>query len=91
MLFLESAELHVKERKDLTLDFWRGNVDVLLNFQNKKLLQGAGSVSNNQMEQIVGNIYDDFNARRKRYEADQADAEDLKELTEIQKRIDGKK
>ena len=30
MLFLESAELRVKERKDLTLDYWRSNVDALL-------------------------------------------------------------
>lgn len=33
MLFLESAELRVKDRKCLTLDFWRGNVDSLLSFQ----------------------------------------------------------
>lgn len=30
VLFLESAEMRVKERKDLTLDFWRKNVDALL-------------------------------------------------------------
>ena len=39
VLFLESAEMRVKERKDLTLDFWRKNVDALLEFQGKKCLK----------------------------------------------------
>ena len=30
VIFLEQAELRVKDRKDLTLDFWRGNVDKML-------------------------------------------------------------
>ena len=29
-IFLESAELHVKLRKDLTLSFWQQNVDKIL-------------------------------------------------------------
>ena len=33
VLFLDSAELRVKERQDLTLAYWRSNVDTLLNFQ----------------------------------------------------------
>ena len=40
MLFLESAELRVKERNCLTLDFWRGNVDSLLSFQGYDVLHG---------------------------------------------------
>ena len=36
-LFLDSAELRVKERRDLTLNYWRSNVDALLQFQGKDL------------------------------------------------------
>lgn len=43
-LFLDSAELRVKERKDLTLNYWRSNVDALLSFQNKDLLNGCGTI-----------------------------------------------
>lgn len=82
-LFLESAELRVKERKDLTLDFWRANVDGLLAYYGKDVLHGKGSVSNAQMEEIVNNTYDKFDARRKHLEAVQADQEDLKLLDEI--------
>lgn len=85
VLFLDSAELRVKERKDLTLDFWRNNIDALLNFQNKEVLKTAGSISNKQMEHIVSSIYEEFNQRRKHYEAqveEQNEKEDLKALEE---------
>ena len=48
VLFLESAELRVKEHKDLTLNYWKTNVDSLLHFQDKKVLSTAGSISNEQ-------------------------------------------
>ena len=64
-LFLDTAELRVKEHKDLTLRYWRETVDSLLNFQNKNVLQGAGSISNKQMEEHVNAVYEQFNARRK--------------------------
>lgn len=79
-LFLDTAELRVRERKDLTLRYWRETVDSLLNFQNKAVLQGAGSVSNKQMEEHVAAIYDRFNARRKALAAAEADEQDRKVL-----------
>jgi hypothetical protein len=74
----------VKERRDLTLDFWRNNVDALLNFQNKNVLRDAGRISNKQMESRVSEIYDEFALRRKRQEAIDADRADLAELQEIE-------
>ena len=83
MLFLESAEIRVKERKDLTLCFWRENVNGLLTYQGKDVLQGKGSVSNADMEIAVNAIYEQFNARRKALDAMQADEEDVKMLEQI--------
>lgn len=80
ILFLDSAEMRVKERKDLTLDFWRNNVNGLLQFQGKDVLTSKGIVSNAQMESIVSKRYDDFNQRRKAEEARKADNDDLNEL-----------
>lgn len=82
-LFLESAELRVKERKDLTLDFWRSNVDGLLSYHGKDVLQGKGTVSNSEMEEMVMEIYERFDARRKKADALQADLDDLKMLDEV--------
>ena len=90
MLFLESAELRVKDRKCLTLDFWRGNVDTLLSFQGYDILQGNGSISNSDMEKYVRVVYDKFNSKRKQIEAEEADAEDLKWLEDLQNKIKNK-
>lgn len=90
VLFLDSAELRVKDHKDLTLSFWRNNVDALLTFQNKDVLKNAGSISNKEMEQIVNVVYEDFNQRRKSYAAiieDKKENDELKALeSEIKKR-----
>ena len=90
MLFLESAELRVKDRKCLTLDFWRGNVDSLLSFQGYDVLKGTGSISNSDMEKYVRMVYDKFNSKRKLIEAEDADAEDLKWLEDLQNKIKNK-
>ena len=79
-IFLESAELHVKMRKDLTLDFWRASVDKLLLDHGVPLLQSHGSISMEQAQKHARKLYEIFNTRRKAYEAAQADALDLFEL-----------
>ncbi len=87
VIFLETAELQAKGRKDLTMKFWRENVDGIITYNKKNLLTGAGSVSNKQMEMIVEKVYDEFNEKRKKYEAEQADKEDLDELKQIENEI----
>ncbi len=82
-LFLESAELRVKERKDLNLNFWRNNVDGLLSYHGKDVLQGKGSISNAEMEEMVSVVYERFDERRKKIDALQADQDDMKMLDEI--------
>ena len=86
-IFLTSAEERVKGRRDLTLDYWRKNVDSLLTFQEKDILQGAGSIMNYEAEETAKQVYDVFNARRKQLDAQAADAEDLKMLEDLERRI----
>jgi hypothetical protein len=86
-IFLTSAEERVKGRRDLTLDYWRKNVDSLLTFQEKDILQGKGSISNEEAETIVKSIYDTFNTKRKQMDAHAADAEDIKMLEDLEKSI----
>ena len=86
-IFLTSAEERVKGRRDLTLDYWRKNVDNLLTFQEKDILQGAGSITNYEAEETAKQVYDVFNAKRKRVEAQTADADDLKMLEDLERRI----
>lgn len=86
-IFLESAELRVMERRDLTIDFWRKNVDSMLSFNGQDVLVGKGTISNIKMEKIVAQVYDDFDKRRKSFEADEADKQDLLELEAIEEEI----
>ena len=83
VIFLETAELRAKDRKDLTMKYWRENVDKIIVFNEKPLLMGAGSISKLEMENKVDAIYEEFNARRKKEEAKQADLADLEELKRL--------
>jgi hypothetical protein len=89
VIFLDQAELRAKNREQLTLDYWRNNVDRLLDFNDRPILKGAGSVSSEEMRRIAEERYDEFDARRKKDEAAQADDEDIRALEEIERRADG--
>ncbi len=90
-IFLDSAELRVKRLQTITMDFWKGAVDKLLMSNDFQVLNGSGTVSRVEMEQIVGGRYDEFDAKRRAQEALAADQEDMKELEDIEKKIAQKK
>ncbi len=87
VIFLEQAELRVKQQKDLSLEFWRSNVDKMLAFNDQPILQGAGSVSHEQMKRVAAERYDQFDQHRRKVERVQADAEDLREIEQLARSI----
>jgi len=87
VIFLESAELRAKNRMDIKMDFWRDNVDKIIEFQDKKILQNAGSISKIDMEKQVSEIYLEFDKRRKEFDALEADRNDMEELKQIENEI----
>ena len=87
VIFLEQAELRVKDRKTLTLDYWRENMDRLLAFNDRAVLDNAGSVSSSAMKDIAHQRYDAFDAQRRRAAALTADADDLKALEAAEKQL----
>lgn len=91
VIFLEQAELRVKQRQDLTLDFWRNNVDKMLEFNDQPVLQGVGSVSRSQMEAEVQKRFEQFDAQRRAAERQAADAEDLRQLEQLEKDLKPKR
>ena len=91
VIFLEQAELRVKQQQDLTLDFWRANVDKMLAFNDQPLLNGPGSVSHGDMKRIVHERYDAFEQNRRASEARVADEDDLRQLEELEKQLKKKK
>lgn len=87
VIFLEQAELRVKDRKPLTLDYWRENVDRLLAFNDRAVLRGAGAVSHAAMKAVAHERYEAFDVQRRMAEAVFADGEDLKVLDAAEKTI----
>lgn len=87
IIFLEQAELRVKERKQLTIEYWRTNVDRMLEFNEKAVLQNKGSISHEAMQQIAHDRYETFDSTRRRTEAQQTDATDLAELEQLENEL----
>src|SRR5690554_6767060 len=84
VIFLEQAELRIKQQKELTLDFWRNNIDRMLAFNDQAVLDGAGSASHENMEKIARERYEVFDHQRRIAEAEAADAADLKEIEQLE-------
>ena len=90
-VFLESAELRVKMRKDLTLKYWQDTVDGLLKDHGIPLLKSRGKHSHNYMIEHVSKIYSEFDTNRKHWEAAQADRDDMEELEKAMPLIKNRK
>ncbi len=86
-IFLETAEYKAKNKEDITLKFWKENIDSLIVYHDKKLLSWNWSISNKEMKEKVSEIYEKFNDKRKKLEAQKADEDDLKELEKIEKKL----
>lgn len=87
-IFLESAELRAKMRKDLTMHYWEENVDKLITDHDLPLLDDRGSRSHKQMEKQVEEVYIEFDNRRKAYDAQQADKQDEEEIKKEMKMLE---
>ena len=59
----------------------------MLSFQGQDLLPGKGKISNQQMEKRVMQIYDDFDRRRKSFDAAEADRQDMLALEELEETV----
>lgn len=88
VVFLETAELRAKNFQDITISFWKETVDKIIEFNGKKNLLDKWKISNKQMEEIVEQIYENFDKKRKIQEAKD---EDLKELKEVEKFLKSQK
>ena len=80
VIFLETAELRTKERLDIPMAFWQENVDSILKFNYKRVLNNSGKISKAVMEQKVRKTYLEYDIRRKAYDAKLADKQDFEEI-----------
>ena len=90
-IFLESAELRVKMRKNLTLKYWKNTVNSLLSDHGIPILDNCGKHSHEFMVDYVSKIYADFDNARKHQEAVCADRDDMAELEQAIPLLKGRK
>jgi hypothetical protein len=90
--FLNTAELRASRRQTMRLADWEGVLDTFLTSNELPRLQGAGSVSAKQAEQIAHDRYDAFDKARKAAQALAAsETDELDELKRIADSTKGRK
>jgi hypothetical protein len=87
MVFLETAELRAKNRIDITMHFWKENIDKIILLNDKQVLNHNGTISHIEMEKQVDIIYENFNEQRKKLDAKEADEMEMEELKQIENKI----
>lgn len=90
-MFLDYAENQAQRRRQLSMSDWKEKVDGFLNFNDYEILKGKGAISRKQANEIAKKRYLEFDEARKKQEALDADAEDLKELEAIEHEMIEKK
>ncbi len=87
VIFLETAELRAKQKQETRMVFWKQNVDQIITSNGFPLLQHAGSISHEQMEERTAELYLEFDAQRKKREAAEADQQDEADLKALETKI----
>lgn len=82
-LFLDTAELRVKDQIPLSISFWEEEADNVIQFSRKPVLTNLGSISHEEMKKIALKHYEDFDTERKKIEAREADLEDQKAIEQL--------
>lgn len=90
VVFLETAELRAKNTQDITMNFWKTNVDRIIEFNDKEVLTHKGKITHLQMEEKVDVIYEEFHKQRKQLDAKNADEQDLEELRQLEDKVKNK-
>ena len=87
IIFLEQAELRVRQQQDLTLDYWQSSVDRMLVSNDQPLLDSPGSVSHDDMKILANQRYENFDTKRREQETNETNTEDLKAIEDLEKDI----
>lgn len=91
VIFLETAELRAKGRKETQMNYWKQNVDQIITTNGFPLLTHAGTISHKQMEQQTAALYHKYDGQRKIHEAAEADRQDEVELKALEGRLKKRK
>ena len=86
VMFLDYAEDQAQRRKQVFLNQWPVKLDEFLEFNERRVLPGLGSVSRESADGHANREFDRFNERRRLAIEDQAEQAAIRELEETAKR-----
>ncbi len=87
VIFLETAELRAKSKRETPMAFWKQNVDQIITSNGFPLLNHAGTISHDQMEARTDALYQQFDQDRRMREAIQADQQDEADLQALMSKL----
>jgi hypothetical protein len=90
VMYLDYAEDQARRRKAMTMADWEEKLNSFLRFNERNLLSHAGKVRAEVAEDLALERFGRFDAQRRVHELEAADAEDLKAIEALQKRLPGK-
>lgn len=82
-MFLDYAEDRAARRQSTLMADWAAQTDRFLDFNERAVLAGPGTVSASFVEQAIAERYAAFDERRRTLEAEQSAAEEMKALDEL--------
>lgn len=87
VIFLETAELRAKSKRETPMAFWKQNVDQIITSNGFPLLNHAGTISHDEMETRTDALYQQFDQDRRMREAIQADQQDEADLQALTSKL----
>ena len=86
-MYLDYAERQARLRKTVSMKQWSDKLDAFLKFNEHELLSHSGKIKAEVARKIAEIRYEEFDQKRRRSEALEADQEDIKQLEEIEKKL----
>lgn len=87
VMYLDYADDQARRRKAMTMADWADKLDAFLAFNERELLTHAGKLRADVAEALALERYAAFDACRREAERIKADADDLQEIADIERRL----
>lgn len=91
VMFLDYAEDQAQRKKQVFLRDWQQKLDEFLRFNERQVLGGAGKVSREDADRKAGEEYERFEARRREIAEAAGEADALRALEDVAKKLPKRK
>jgi hypothetical protein len=85
-MYLDYAEDQAKRRRPVTMAEWANKLDAFLSFNERDVLTHAGLMQMDVAQKLATERFETFDAKRRTADALAADADDIAQLEEMEKK-----